>query len=111
MLRASGADVSSIEYLCPRLNLRRSTRVGAWNVMLSSEVRDELTSQRECHLTQTSAELNRSGVSEQVISETKRPGSVWISGGGHKYFWSGRHQWHLAGLAVAIADQTGLYSH
>ena len=41
MRRASGADVSSTERLSPRLNLRRSTRVGAWNVMSLSEVRDK----------------------------------------------------------------------
>ena len=41
MRRASGAEVSSTECLSPRLNLRRSTQVGAWNVMSLSEVRDK----------------------------------------------------------------------
>ena len=45
MRRASGAEVSSTERLSPRLNLRRSTRVGAWNVMSLSEVRDKRTGQ------------------------------------------------------------------
>ena len=33
MRHASCAEVSSTEHLSPRLNLRRSTRVDAWNVM------------------------------------------------------------------------------
>ena len=42
MRRASDAEVSSTERLSPRLYLRRSSRVGAWNAMsLSDEVRDE----------------------------------------------------------------------
>ena len=44
MRRASGAKVSSTERHSPRMNLRRSTRVGAWNVMfVGSEVSDKRT--------------------------------------------------------------------
>ena len=56
MRRASGAKVSSIERLSPRLNLRRSTRMGAWNVMSLSEVRDKSTDQRDWHLSQLYAD-------------------------------------------------------
>ena len=58
---ASGADVSATERLSPRLNLRRSTRAGAWNVNdlpQVSEVRDERTGQTNCHLPQLFAELS-----------------------------------------------------
>ena len=41
MPRASGAKVSSTERLSPRLNLRRSTRMGAWDLMSLSEVGNE----------------------------------------------------------------------
>ena len=50
MRRASGAEVSSTERLSPRLNLRRSIRLGAWNVISLSEVRDKRTGQTDCHL-------------------------------------------------------------
>ena len=105
MRRASGAKLSSTERLSPRLNLRRSTRVGAWNVMSLSEVRDKRTSQRDCHLPQLSAELRRLGVSVAALSEVRRPGSGWVSGGGYTYYWSGRPQGHLEGVAVAVADR------
>ena len=75
MRRGSGAEVSSTKCLSPRLNLRRSTRVGAWNVMSLSEVRSKRTGQRDCHLPQLSAELRRLGVSVAALSEVGRPGS------------------------------------
>ena len=86
MRRSSGAEVSSTKRLSPRLNLRRSTRVGAWNVMSLSEVRDKRTGQRDCHLPQLSAELRRLGVSVAVLSEVRRPGNGWVSGNGYTYY-------------------------
>ena len=50
MRLTSDDEVSSTKRLSPRLNLRRSTRVGAWNVMSLSEVRDKRTGQRNYHL-------------------------------------------------------------
>ena len=81
MRRASNAEVSN-ELLFPRLNLRRSTRVGAWNVMSLSEVRGKRTGQRDCHLLQLSAKLRRLGVSVAALAEVRIPGSGWISGDG-----------------------------
>ena len=75
MRRSSGAEVSSTKRRSPRLNLRRPTRVGAWNVMALSEVLDKRTCQRDCHLPQLSAELRRLGVSVAALSEVRRPGS------------------------------------
>ena len=46
MRRVSVAKLSSTERQSPRLNLRQSTRVGVWNVMSISEVRDKRTGQR-----------------------------------------------------------------
>ena len=43
MRRPSDAKLLSNERLFPRLNLRRSTGVGAWNVMSLYEVRDKRT--------------------------------------------------------------------
>ena len=92
-VRDQSAEVSSTKRLSPPLKLRRSTRVGASNV-----VRDELTDQRDCHLPQLSTELRRQGVSVAGLSEVRRPGSGWVSGGGYTDYWSGRPQGHLEGL-------------
>ena len=46
MRRASAAEVSSTERLSPRLNLRRSTQVGASNVISLSVVYGKHTGQR-----------------------------------------------------------------
>ena len=82
MRRASGGEVPSTKRLSPRLNLRQSTRVGAWNVMSLSEVRDNRTGQRDCHLPQLFTELQRQSVSVAALSEVRRPGSGWVSGSG-----------------------------
>ena len=86
MHHASGAEVSATERMFTRLNLRRSTPVGAWNVMVLSEVRDKSTGHRDCHLLQLSAELSRLGVSIAALSEVRRPGSGWVSGGVYIYY-------------------------
>ena len=67
----SGAEVSPTERLSPRLNLRRSTRSGAWNVMSLSEVRYKRTGHRDYHLPQLSAKLRRLVVSVAAHSEVK----------------------------------------
>ena len=67
----------------PRLNLRRSTRVGAWNVMFLSEVRtDKRTGQRDSHLPQLSAELRRLGVSVRHSQKSGDLGAVGSVGVG-----------------------------
>ena len=73
--------------------------------MSLSEVRDERTDQRDCHIPQLSAELRRLGVGGAALSEVRRPGSGRVSGGGYTYNWSGRPQGHLEGVAVAVADR------
>ena len=65
--------------------------------MSPSEVRDKRTGQRDCHLPQLSAELSRLGVSVVALSEVPK--------GGCTYYWSGRPQGHLDGVAVAVADR------
>ena len=109
MSRASGAEVSSRERLSPRLNLRGSTRVGAWNVMFLSEVRDECTRQRDCHLPQLSTELSRFGVSDAALSEVRKPGSGWVSGSLYTYYWSGRPHGRRSGCGRR--RPTGPYSY
>ena len=96
----SGAEVSPTERLSPRLNLRRSTRSGAWNVMSLSEVRYKRTGHRDYHLPQLSAKLRRLVVSVAALSEVRRPGSGWVSGGGYTYYWSGRPQEHLERVII-----------
>ena len=78
MRRASGANVPSTVRLSPRLNQRRSTRVGAWNVMSLSEVRDKRTGQRDRHVPQLHAELRRLGVSVAALSGVRIPGRGWV---------------------------------
>ena len=41
------------------------------------------------------------------VSDVRRPGSWWVSGGGYTYYWSGRLQGHPEGMAVAVADRLG----
>ena len=86
MRRASDENMSSTVHLSPRLNLRRTTRVGAWNVMSLSEVRDKRTGQTDCHPPQLSAELSRLDVSVAALSEVRRRGSGWVSGGWYTYY-------------------------
>ena len=74
MYRASGAEVSPTERQSSRLNIRRSTSVGASIVMSVSEVRDKRTGHRDCHQPQLSAERSRLAVSVAFFSGVKRPG-------------------------------------
>ena len=75
MRRASGGEVASTERLSPRRRLRRSTWVGAWNVMYLSEVRDKRTGEKDCHLPQLFAELGRLGVCQ--CSRSLRSQETW----------------------------------
>ena len=84
--------------LSSQLNLRRSTRMSAWNVrefyMITVPVRWTV------QLPQLSAELR---VSVAALSVVRRSGSGRISGSGYTYYWFGRLQEHLGRLAVAVA--------
>ena len=62
----SGTEVSSTRRRSPWVNLRRSLRVGAWNVL----------SQREDdHLSLLSSELKHLGIGIAALSEVRRPDS------------------------------------
>ena len=78
--------------------------MGASNVMSLSEVRDKRTSQI-MSLPQLYAELSRLGVIVAALSKVRRLGSWWVSGNVFTYYWSGRPQMHLAGVAVAVGDR------
>ena len=92
----------STKRLFPRLNLRRSTAVGAWNVMSLYEVCGKRTCQRDCHLPQLSAELRRLDVSVAALLGVRRPGSEWVSGGEYTYYWSGRTQDRLVPMISEV---------
>ena len=83
MRRANRADVQSSTILYPWLNLRSLTQVGAWKVMLLSEVRDKRTSQRDCHLAPFCRAGWRAvcGAESIVLSKVRKLGSDWTSWG------------------------------
>ena len=96
-LTSVGAKVSSRPLSCrPRVNLRRTIRVGAWNVR---------TLRYDHSICQLSDELRRLRVSVAALSEVRRPGSGQISVGGYTYYWSGQDSGlHFSGVAIALAD-------
>ena len=95
--RAGGAEASSTCPLLPRLNLRQSVRVGAWNV---------LSLQEDARLPAMSMELARLGIAVAALSEVRRPAAGEISVGGYTYYWSGRADGrHTEGVALAVADR------
>ena len=95
--RGGGAEDSSPGPRSSRLNLRRSIRVGAWNV---------LSLQDDCRVPALSAELGRLGIAVAALSEVRRPGNGEISVGGYTYYWSGRADGrHTEGVAVAVSDR------
>ena len=75
--------------------------------MSESEVRDKPAGQRYCHQAQLSAELRRLVISVSALSEVRRPGSGWVSGGGYTYYFIGRPQRQLGGETGAVADRLG----
>ena len=96
-LTSVGAKVSSRPLSCgSRVNLRRTIRVGAWNVR---------TLRYDHSICQLSDELRRLRVSVAALSEVRRPGSGEISVGGYTYYWSGQDSGHhFSGVAIALAD-------
>ena len=95
--RCGGAEVSFTRSRNPRLNLRRSIRVAAWNV---------LSLQDDSRVPALSAELARLNIAVAALSEVRRPGSGEIRVGGYRYHWSGRTDGHhKEGVAIAVADR------
>ena len=96
-LSSVGAEASSRSLPCgSRVNLRRTIRVGAWNVR---------TLRHDHSICQLSDELRRLRVSVAALSEVRRPGSGVISVGGYTYYWSGQDSGrHFSGVAIAVAD-------
>ena len=96
-LRRGGAEVSSTGPHRPPLNLRRSVRVGAWNV---------LSLQDDARVPALSAELSRLGIAVAALSEVRRPGSGETSVGGYTYYRSGRADGkHTEGVAIAVSNR------
>ena len=89
----SGAEVSSTRRRSPWINLRRSCRVSAWNVL---SIKDD------DHLSLLSSELKRLDIGITVLSEVQRPDCGKIMVGGYTYYWSGHSDgYHTQGVAVA----------
>ena len=92
----SGAEVST-RWSSPRVNLRRSVRVGAWNA-LSRREDDQL-----CLL---SSELQLTGIGIAALSGVWRLDSGKIMVGGYTYYWSGRSDdFHAQGVDVAVSNK------
>ena len=90
-----GAKVSSRPLSCrSRVNLRRTIRVGAWNVR---------TLRHDHTICQLSDELRRLRISVAALSEVRRPSSGEINVGGYTYYWSGQDSgFHFSGVAIAV---------
>ena len=72
------AEVSSTRRRSPWVNLRRSLRVGAWNVLSLRE---------DDHLSLLSSELKRLDIGIAALSEVRRPDCGEIMVGGYTYDW------------------------
>ena len=93
----SGAEVSSTRRRSPWVTLRRSLRVGAWNVLSLRE---------DDHLSLLSSELKRLNIAIAALSEVRRPDCGEIMAGGYTYYWSGRSDgYHAQGVAVAVSNK------
>ena len=93
----AGAEVLSTRWQSPWVNLRRSLRVGAWNVR----------SQREDgHLSLLSSELKRLNIGIAALSEVRRLDSGEIMAGGYTNYWSGHSDgYHAQGVAEAMSNK------
>ena len=89
--------MSSTRRRSPWVNLRRSLRVGAWNVL--SLIEDN-------HLSLLSSELKRVDIGIAAISEVRRLDCGEIMVGGYTYYWSGHSDgYHAQGVAVAVSNK------
>ena len=76
----SGSEVLSTRRRSPWVNLRRSLRVGAWNVLFQRE---------DDHLSLLSSQLKRLNIGIAALSEVRRLDRGEIMVGGYTYYWSG----------------------
>ena len=74
-----GAEVSSTRRRSPPVNLKRSLRVGTWNVLSLRE---------DDHLFLLSSELKRLDIGIAALSEVRRPDCSEIMAGGYSDYWS-----------------------
>ena len=89
--------MSSTKRWSPWVNLRRSLRVGVWNVLSLRE---------DDHLSLLSSELKRLDIGIAALSEVRRPDCGKIMVGGYTYYWSGRtDNYHAQGVAVAVSNK------
>ena len=92
-----GVEVSSTRRRSPWVNLRRSLRVCAWNV---------LSKRGDDHLSLLSSELKHLDIGIAALSEVRRPDYGEIMAGGYNYYWSGCSDGYYAqGVAVAVSNQ------
>ena len=93
----SGAEVSSTRQQSPWVNLRRSLRVGAWNVLSRRE---------DDHLSLLASELKRLDIDIAALSEVRRPDCGVIMVGGYTDYLSGRSDgYHAQRVAVAVSSK------
>ncbi|XP_069972530.1 craniofacial development protein 2-like [Penaeus vannamei] len=82
---------------CPRTNLRRDVRVGAWNVR---------SLRQDDRLPLLSRELGRLRVNVAALLEVRRPSSGAVNVSGYTYYWPGRSEGHhLQGVAMSISNR------
>ena len=92
-----GSEVSSTRWQSPWVNLRRSLRVGAWNVLSLRE---------DDHVSLLSSELQRLNIGIAVLCEVCRPDSGEVMADGCTYYWSGHSDcYHAQGVAVAVSNK------
>ena len=92
-----GAEVSSTRRLAPWANLRRSLRVGAWNVLSRRE---------DDHLSLLSYELKHLDIGIAALSEVWRPDCGEIMASGCTYYSSGHSDgYHAQGVAAAVSKK------
>ena len=91
-----GADVSCTRRLSPRVNIRRSFRVGAWNVLSRRE---------DNSLSLLSSELQRLNIFIAAVSEVRGPDIGDIMEAGCTDSWSGCSDGYNAqGVAAAVSN-------
>ena len=92
-----GAEVSSTRRRSPWVNLRRSLRLGAWNVLSLRE---------DDQLSLLSSELKRLNIGIAALSEVRRRDSGETMAGSYTYYWSDRSDgYHAQGVAVAVSSK------
>ena len=92
-----GAEKSSTRLWFLWVNLRRSLRVRAWNILSLRE---------DDHLSLLSSELKHLTIGIATLSEVRRADCGEIIVGGCTYYWSGHSDgYHAQGVAVAVSNK------